>query len=143
MDWRGWLRRRPRRVPGRPAGDPSAADPFGQPLTPWDDPLTAELESRRQQLLLRRLQVLQGRGVPIRVVSAAPVAGAVRLGFADGTFLLVRTTGRTSGLAAALLLRARSVRVSDHWADEPGPMARLCWGEQAVEVEVLGLDQPD
>lgn len=129
-----WLRRRPRRAPG---------DPFATEPAPWGDPLTAELDARRQQLLLHRLGVLQGRGVPIRVVSAAPVAGAVRLGFADGTFLLVRTTGRTDGLATALLLQARSVRISDHWADEPGCMARLCWGEHAVDVEVLGLDQPD
>ncbi|SDE55658.1 hypothetical protein SAMN04489747_3735 [Auraticoccus monumenti] len=132
-----WLRRRPRRAP-----DPLGADPLDA-LVPWEDPLTAELDARREQLLLARLGVLQRRGVPIRVVSAAPVAGAVRLGFADGTFLLVRTTGRSHGLASALLLRARSVRVSEHWSDGPGPMARLCWGDNAVDVVVLGLDQPD
>lgn len=105
--------------------------------------IALEFERQRRALLLERLQVLQRRRVPLRVLRAAPVAGTVRLGFADGTALLVRAEGRGDALAAALLLRRQAVRVGRHWVDVQGPVARLCWVGQSLDVRVLGLDQPD
>lgn len=101
-----------------------------------------ELDRRRQDLLMTRMQLLRRRGVPLRVIAAGPVHGAARLGFADGTALLVRADGHAA-LATALLVRSAPIRIDGHWRGTDGTVARLSWPGHQVEVAVLGLDQPD
>ncbi|RCK69518.1 hypothetical protein DT076_11675 [Desertihabitans brevis] len=110
----------------------------------WDlDADARELEQRRASLLMSRLQVLQARRVPLRVLSASPVSGVARLGFADGTALLVRVNRRGDTLATAVLVRRRSVRLCRYWRDVDGPRALLGWDDHRLEVLVTGVDQPD
>ena len=93
-----------------------------------------------------RLRPLVERGVPPRVIEAAPVPRAARLRFADGTTVVVKgvTPGDIGVLAVAM--RQGSVKPARCETDAEG-RARLLFtwlgGHRSLSLRVVGLDQPD
>jgi hypothetical protein len=96
--------------------------------------------------LALRLQPLVQRGVPPRVIEAAPVPRAARLRFADGTTVLVQATAPGELGALALTMRHGSLKPARCTTDPDGSAHLLlsCSGEhRRLSLHVVGLDQPD
>ncbi len=108
----------------------------------------ADSEDRRDfsRRLSSRLQPLVQRGVPPRVIEAAPVPRAARLRFADGTTVLVKVNVPGELGTLALTMRHRSLRPAACTTDPDGSAHLLlsCSGEhRRLSLHVVGLDQPD
>lgn len=92
--------------------------------------------------LSARLQRVINRRSPIRAIAPAPVAGATRICFADGTRVLVRNQG---GRLAMLAYQAAHypVCLRSCQAGPEGPELTFdYYGGQVVAV-VVGMDQAD
>jgi hypothetical protein len=112
------------------------------------EPVLAIGETERRDFARRlssRLQPLVQRGVPPRVIEAAPVPRAARLRFADGTTVLVKVTVPGELGTLALTMRHRSLRPAACTTDPDGSAHLLlsCPGEHRLSLHVVGLDQPD
>jgi hypothetical protein len=96
--------------------------------------------------LSSRLQPLVERGVPPRVIEAAPVPRAARLRFADGTTVLVRVAVPGELGTLALTMRHGSLKPAG-WRTDPDGSAHLLLSFSAehrlLSLHVVGLDQPD
>ncbi|HYA45878.1 MAG TPA: hypothetical protein VED59_09730 [Acidimicrobiales bacterium] len=96
--------------------------------------------------LSSRLQPLVQRGIPPRVIEAAPVPHAARLRFADGTAVVVRGVVPGDVGVLAVAMRRGSVKTAAH-ATSPEGKTRLLltWpgARRGLWLYVLGLDQPD
>lgn len=136
--------RRPRRRPRAPAPD---FDP--NELAELSDRLARVAADHHQggqdravTSVTRRLQPLISRRCPIRAISAAPVRGATRICFADGTTVLVRSQqGRLALLAHEATRYPVCLR-----SCRPGPegpeLTFDYYGGQLTAV-LVGLDQAD
>lgn len=133
--------RRPGETPPEHAFDPNDL----AELTASFAAITAEqhLVSPGESAALRsRLQRVINRRSPIRAIAPAPVAGATRICFADGTRVLVRNQGGRLAMlayeAAHYPVCLRACRVGPE-----GPELTFdYYGGQVVAV-VVGLDQAD
>lgn len=142
-----WLAHR-RAVAG--AGSPGLA------VTPSSAHVVAALEAvlaaedvDKREFALRlssRLQPLVQRGVPPRVIEAAPVPRAARLRFADGTTVLVQVAVPGELGTLALTMRQGSLKPAGWTADADGSVhLQLCtpFEHGCMSLHVVGLDQPD
>jgi hypothetical protein len=96
--------------------------------------------------LSSHLQPLVQRGVPPRVIEAAPVPRAARLRFADGTTVLVKMAVPGELGALALTMRHGSLKPARCTTDPDGSthLVLSCSGEhRRLSLHVVGLDQPD
>jgi hypothetical protein len=127
---------------GPPAatGAPEMAD-IEAVLTPDD---TDRREFARR--LSSRLSPLVQRGVPPRVIEAAPAPRACRLRFADGTTVLVQVSVPGEVGALAVTMRHGSLKPTGCTTDRDGS-AHLFLSSSAehrwLSLHVVGLDQPD
>jgi hypothetical protein len=96
--------------------------------------------------LSSRLQPLVQRGVPPRVIEAAPAPRAARLRFADGTTILVKVAVPGQLGTLALTMRHGSLKPAG-WRTDPDGSAHLLLSSSAedrcLSLHVVGLDQPD
>ncbi|MGA3218478.1 MAG: hypothetical protein ABSE77_05270 [Acidimicrobiales bacterium] len=96
--------------------------------------------------LSRKLHPLVERGVPPRVIEAAPVPRAARLRFADGTTVVVKGTSPGDLAVLAMAMQHGSLRPAACRTDPQGSTQLLfSWpdGRRRLSVRVVGLDQPD
>jgi hypothetical protein len=109
----------------------------------------ASVDADRHALALRlslKLGPLVQRGVPPRVLEAAPVAKAARLRFADGTTVVVKGTSPGDLAVLAMAMQHGSLRPT---ACRPSPdggaqlQLRSPDGQHRLSIRVVGLDQPD
>ncbi len=109
----------------------------------------AAVDADRHTLALwlsRKLFPLVERGVPPRVIEAAPVPRAARLRFADGTTVVVKGTSPGDLAVLAMAMRHGSVRPAACRTDPKGSTQLLfSWpdGRRRLSLRVVGLDQPD
>ena len=112
------------------------------------DTLLAMVDADRSELtvgLWSRLRTLVQRGVPPRVIAAAPVPRAARLRFADGTTVLVKSA-LPGDLALAVAMWRGPVSTAACTTDADGRAHLLfSWpgGHHGLSLLVVGLDQPD
>lgn len=94
--------------------------------------------------LEQRLLLVQARGTPLRLVTRFS-QGVARLQFADNTAVLVNCDSprRGIGVLGVAVARHRAVVVTAVHDDGHRLLARLRWGDHAVDVEVVGGDQLD
>jgi hypothetical protein len=126
---------------GLPAAAPGEAEQIEAVLA------AADVDRREfARRLSLRLQPLVQRGVPPRVIEAAPAPRAARLRFADGTAVLVKATVPGELGALALTMRHGSLKPSG-WSTGPDGSAHLLLSFSAehrlLSLHVVGLDQPD
>ncbi|OYO25164.1 hypothetical protein CGZ93_01530 [Enemella dayhoffiae] len=113
---------------------------------PADSEVDAAFERVDRELtvsaLASRLDPVIRRRVPLRAIRAAPARGATRLGFADGTVILVRSQG---GELARLALRVGTESVRLVACRPSGRQAELEFSTDLGTVTALaiGLDQDD
>ena len=109
----------------------------------------ASVDADGSALALRlslKLGPLVQRGVPPRVLEAAPVAKAARLRFADGTTVVVKSTSPGDLAVLAMAMQHGSLRPA---ACRTGPdggaqlQLRSPDGRRRLSIWVVGLDQPD
>jgi hypothetical protein len=96
--------------------------------------------------LSRRLGPLVQRGVPPRVIEAAPVPRAARLRFADGTTVVVKGTSPGDLAVLAMAMQQGSVRPAACRTDPQGRTQLLFSGRDGqcrLSLRVVGFDQPD
>jgi hypothetical protein len=121
-------------------GAPRLAD-IGAVLTPDD----ADRREFARRLSLRLYPLVQ-RGVPPRVIEAAPAPRACRLRFADGTTVLVQVSIPGEVGALAVTMRHGSLKPTGCTTDQDGS-AHLFLSSSAenrwLSLHVVGLDQPD
>ncbi len=86
------------------------------------------------------------RGVPPRVIEAAPAPRAARLRFADGTTVLVRVAVPGELGTLALTMRHGSLKPAG-WRTDADGSAHLLLSfsseHRLLSLHVVGLDQPD
>jgi hypothetical protein len=110
--------------------------------------LTADDVDRREfaRRLSSRLYPLVQRGVPPRVIEAAPAPRACRLRFADGTTVLVQVSVPGEVGALAVTMRHGSLKPTRCTTDQDGS-AHLFLSSSAehrwLSLHIVGLDQPD
>jgi hypothetical protein len=96
--------------------------------------------------LSSRLEPLVQRGVPPRVIEAAPVPRAARLRFADGTTVLVKVAVPGELCTLALNMRHGSLLPAGWTTDRDGSAHLLLScpaAHRRLSLHVVGLDQPD
>ena len=113
------------------------------------DAMLGVVDANQLDLALRlswRLRTLVQRSVPPRVIGAAPVPRAARLGFADGTTVLVKSAVPGDLGVLAVAMWRGSVNAAACTADPDGSTYLLfTWpgGHHGLSLQVVGLDQPD
>jgi len=113
----------------------------------WEQ-AASEFHGALAVLLQTQLGVVLRRGVPVREVSHAPIAGTGRVRFADGTVLIARS-GHPGDLTqlAMLAIRHASVRLSAFKIDHSGTTTLLFTtgnpAERELVIEAIGMDQAD
>jgi hypothetical protein len=121
---------------------PAEAEEIEAVLAAVDVDNTREFARR----LSSRLQPLVERGVPPRVIEAAPVPRAARLRFADGTTVLVKVSAPGELGTLALTMRHGSLKPAG-WRTGPDGSAHLLLSfppeHRLLALHVVGLDQPD
>ncbi len=140
------LARRPGRAHSNLLAAPAGIDPAEAAAI---EALFAAVDADRAPLarhLSWRLGPLVERGVPPRVIEAAPVPRAARLRFADGTTVVVKSVSPGDLGVLAVAMRQGSVRPAGCGTDPEG-RARLLFtwlgGHRSLSLRVVGLDQPD
>lgn len=131
-------RRRPRPDPDRELSSVDAGD--------LDAALAAieqEEVPRRRMLLDSRLELLRERRVPVRAIRRAPGSGTARLGFADGTVLLVDAEPGVLISVAVAMTRHPVCLGSWHWTGRRHDLTLSWQPDGRVHVRAVGLDQPD
>ena len=93
-----------------------------------------------------RLHPLVQRGVPPRVIEAAPVPRAARLRFADGTTVFVKgTLPGDLGVLAVAMHQGSVMPAACGTGPEGGAQLLFTWpgAHRRLSLRVVGLDQPD
>lgn len=103
-----------------------------------------EYRSTLAAVRLQHLRALAARGCPVRRIEPAPVPGAVRIRFADGTAVLAETaeTGPLLGLLPPLS-RGEPVLLDTVGPGPEGPRIVLTARRRTVGFVVTGWDQSD
>lgn len=102
----------------------------------------AGVEARRR-LIAVHLDLLRSHQVPLRRIYASPGRAVARLGFADGTVLLARSSTR-GDLPTVVRLQHRGGLVVSDYAEHPDGMSvQLTSSSGACTLIAVGLDQAD
>jgi hypothetical protein len=126
----------------------SPVGPHAPQMPDIDAVLTPDEVDRREfaRRLSSRLYPLVQRGVPPRVIEAAPAPRACRLRFADGTTVLVQVTVPGEVGALAVTMRHGSLKPTGCTTDQDGSahlFLRSSAEHRGLSLHVVGLDQPD
>ena len=127
----------------RPEQDQHSEDPFSH----WDAslaPFDVEISDGALSLAQAKLETVGRRNSPVRSMRAAPIHGTARMGFGDGTVVIVRAPhpGDLGWVAIQVARRVR-VQLSGLERDRRGLFITVRIGSRRLLLEVLGPDQSD
>lgn len=108
------------------------------------EPLGVDFSDGAISLAQAKLEIVGRRNSPVRRLSAAPIHGTARMGFADGTTVIVRAPhpGDLGWVAIQVARRVR-VQLSGLERGPGGLFITLRIGSRRLIMEVLGPDQSD
>lgn len=102
-----------------------------------------ESDQQRLARLAEHLTGMANRGVPLRWLRAAAGPGRARLGFADGTVVVASSRQPSSFGTLARQSTAGRVSIGRVELDEQSIALQLIWADDAIVVDIHGVDQAD